>query len=326
MTLWTVHHDLRAPEFGTPADGLYRAALEISQWADEQGAGGIVLSEHHGSADGFLPAPLTMAAAIAARTRHVTITVSALILTLRDPIATAEDAIVVDIVSGGRLVLVLAPGYVPGECEMFDIEFHRRGEIFEEKTAAFLRALSGEKFEYRGRTVHVTPQPFQRPRPVVMMGGAAPKRAARLADGYVPATGDRALADAYLAERRRLGKPAGILGRSGGPQWVFVTDDPDRTWAQLAPHVLHEANAYGAWSAAVPGASPFAVFENVDQVRRSGLFAVVTPGECIELARGDTQPATLVFKPLVAGLDPEIGWESMQLFVDRVLPEICKEN
>jgi hypothetical protein len=58
MVRWTVHHDLRAPDFGTEPRRLYPAALEMSEWADTQGASTIILSEHHGSPDG-LPALAT---------------------------------------------------------------------------------------------------------------------------------------------------------------------------------------------------------------------------------------------------------------------------
>ncbi|WP_282779262.1 LLM class flavin-dependent oxidoreductase [Nocardia sp. CC201C] len=320
MTGWVVHHDLRAPEFGTPAAQLYRAALDISQWADEQGAASIILSEHHGSSDGYLPSPLTMAAAMAARTRRATVTVAALNLTLRDPIATAEDAIVVDLISGGRLVLVLAGGYVPHECDMFGIDFGQRASIFEEKLAVFVEALRGTPFDYQGRTVTVTPKPVSRPRPPVLLGGLAAKRAARFADGFMPALADSALAETYSAECARLGKGSGFLSWPGGPKWIFVTEDPEKSWAQIGAHVLHDFNAYGRWEAAAPGAPAFSPAVDVATVRELGNFAVVTPEECVDLARELGPDAKLVFKPLIAGLDPEIGWASMELFVRRVLP------
>ncbi|MBX7071055.1 MAG: LLM class flavin-dependent oxidoreductase, partial [Microthrixaceae bacterium] len=56
----------------------YSAALEMAEWADSNGAAAVVLSEHHGSDDGYLPSALTMAAAVAARTSRVAIVVSAI--------------------------------------------------------------------------------------------------------------------------------------------------------------------------------------------------------------------------------------------------------
>ena len=48
------------------------------------------LSEHHGSDDGYLPSPLVVAAAMAAVTRRIPISVSALVVNLHDPIRLAE--------------------------------------------------------------------------------------------------------------------------------------------------------------------------------------------------------------------------------------------
>ena len=58
----------------------------MAEWADAKGFDEIMLSEHHGSPDGYLPSPLALAAAIAARTQRVRIRISALVLPLHDPL------------------------------------------------------------------------------------------------------------------------------------------------------------------------------------------------------------------------------------------------
>jgi alkanesulfonate monooxygenase SsuD/methylene tetrahydromethanopterin reductase-like flavin-dependent oxidoreductase (luciferase family) len=219
--------------------------------------------------------------------------------------------------------LTVVPGYVPEEFTMFDVPFDRRGTIFEEKLAALAAALTGEAFTYRGREVTVTPSTVQRPRPFLIVGGSAPKRAARFGDAYLPALPDQRLADAYVAECRRLGKGDGILLWPDGPMWVFVTDDPERSWSELGPHALHEARAYARMATAVPGASPWTPVEGVDELRDSGLYAVVTPEECVALAQRLDPRAALNLKPLVSGLDPALGWRSLELFVERVAPALA---
>jgi len=326
MTSWVLLHDLRAPDFGTPPATLYREALDMTAWADARGCPRVVLSEHHGSPDGYLPSPFVFGAAVAARTAQVRIMISALVLTLRDPVSAAEDAAVLDLVSGGRLELTLVPGYVPAENEMFGVPFAARGAVFEEKVAAFTAALEGGPVIYAGRRATVTPRPLQRPRPFVAMGGAAPKRAARLADAFLPPTPDPALADTYRAECRRLGKGDGILMWPDGPAAVFVTEDPERTWAEIGRHVLHEADAYAAWSAGIPGSNPWVPSDGLEGLQRSGHYAVVTPAGCVDLARGLDPRSALRVKPLVAGLDPETAWRSLELFVDRVAPVLAADG
>jgi alkanesulfonate monooxygenase SsuD/methylene tetrahydromethanopterin reductase-like flavin-dependent oxidoreductase (luciferase family) len=323
MDNWLLHHDLRAPEFGTPRIRLYAEALAMTAWAESKGCPRVVLSEHHGVDDGYLPSPFVFGAAVAARTSTIRIMVSALVLTLRDPVATAEDIAVLDIVSDGRVELTVVPGYVADEFAMFGVPFERRGAVFEEKLAILDAALSGEPVDVGGRSFTVTPRPVQRPRPFLVVGGSAPRRAARMGDAYLPAVPDPALGEAYVAECRRLGKGDGILLWPTGPMWVFVTEDPDRSWDELGAHALHEANGYGRWAAAVPGSSPWVPVDSVDELRRSDRYAVVTPDECIALARALDPRSAMQLKPLVGGLDPDIGWRSLELFVDRVLPALA---
>ncbi len=320
---WLVHHDLRAPDFGTPRVRLYAEALAMTRWAESRGCPRVVLSEHHGVDDGYLPSPFVFGAAVAATTSTIRIMVSALVLTLRDPIATAEDVAVLDTLSDGRVELTVVPGYVADEFAMFGIPFDGRGARFEEKLEVLTGALGGGPVTYRGRTFTVTPPTVQRPRPFVVVGGGAPRRAARLGDAFLPAVPDPALGETYVAECRRLGKGDGILLWPSGPLWVFVTDDPDRSWAELGPHALHEANGYGRWAAATPGASPYEPVGTVGELRRSDRYAVVTPDECVALARGLDARSALQLKPLVGGLDPDLGWRSLELFADRVLPALA---
>src|SRR5256885_16617848 len=68
-----LYYDLRNPGAARPWAQVYAAALDRIAWADDAGIGGIWVTEHHGFADGYLPAPLTFCAAIAARTRRARI-------------------------------------------------------------------------------------------------------------------------------------------------------------------------------------------------------------------------------------------------------------
>src|SRR5581483_1738420 len=181
--MWLIRYDLRAPGPSTHAE-LYAACLEQSAWADEHKCQMVVLSEHHGvAADGYLSSPLIVAAAIAARTSRVQISLQALLLPLHDPIRVAEDVAALDLLSGGRFMLTVALGYRDEEFEMFGVDRRRRAPLVEEGVTAMLQAWTGEPFEYRGRRVQVTPRPSTKPHPMLFVGGSVPagaKRAARL--------------------------------------------------------------------------------------------------------------------------------------------------
>jgi alkanesulfonate monooxygenase SsuD/methylene tetrahydromethanopterin reductase-like flavin-dependent oxidoreductase (luciferase family) len=325
MVSWTVHYDMRAPAFGTPAPQLYAAALEQAAWLDERGVTALVVSEHHGEDDGYLPSPLTMAAALAARTRRAMISVNALTLTLHDPIDAAEQCQIVDQVSGGRLVLTLVPGYVESEFALYRVEYAGRGRRFDEQLAIFLAALTGEPFELDGRTVRVTPGPVQRPRPMVFIGGAsrrAARRAARFGDGFALGGPERGLGDVYRSTCAELGRPVGPVLVPPAPMAVHVADDPEAAWARIAPHALHELNRYSAWAAGFEG-HLYEQVADAEQARKDGFYAVVTPDECVDIARRlQAEGSTVLFKPLIGGLDPDVSWASFELFVDRVLPRV----
>src|SRR5437899_8581833 len=118
MTMIGLRYDLRAPSFCSVTHAeLYAACLEQCAWADHLGLDFVVLSEHHGVDDGYLPAPLTLAAAIAGRTQHIRINIAALLIPLHDPIRLAEQLAVLDLASGSRGGFVGGLGYAHGELE-----------------------------------------------------------------------------------------------------------------------------------------------------------------------------------------------------------------
>src|SRR3989440_7656731 len=154
--LFGLRFDFRNPAFAgtTPAE-RYGAALDMAEWADRLGCVSIAVSEHHGSPDGYLPSPLTMLAAMAARTTNVRFLVAALVAPFYDPLRLAEDMVVLDHLSRGRVDLIVAGGYVHEEFEMYDVPMRERGKRVTEVVTTLKSAFAGEPFEFRGRTVHV---------------------------------------------------------------------------------------------------------------------------------------------------------------------------
>ena len=169
----TIRFDLRLPPFATTTKAdQYAAALEQSAWADQHGFATVVLSEHHGTDDGYLPSPLVMAGAMAARTERIHITISALLVPLHNPLRLAEDIAVVDNLSRGRLAIVAGLGYRRPEFEMFGVDRTQRGRILEESIEVMRKAWTGEPFEYEGRPAQITPRPFTLPHPLLFIGGS----------------------------------------------------------------------------------------------------------------------------------------------------------
>src|SRR3954468_15175245 len=124
--------DMRAPGPATPSE-LYRAAIEMCEWGENHGCLTVMVNEHHTAPDGYNPSPLILASAIAARTTRLPISVAALLVNMYDPIKLAEDMVVLDIVSGGRVSYVVGMGYRPEEYAMFGVDFTKRGAALDAK-------------------------------------------------------------------------------------------------------------------------------------------------------------------------------------------------
>jgi alkanesulfonate monooxygenase SsuD/methylene tetrahydromethanopterin reductase-like flavin-dependent oxidoreductase (luciferase family) len=315
---------MRAPAIGAPASSLYPAAVEQCAFADRAGFDTVYLAEHHGAEDGYCPSPMVLASAIAGRTSRMTLHFSALVAVLHHPLRLAEDLAILDLISAGRVEATLGIGYREHEYEMFGVKRSQRVPILEDIIGVLDQAWTGEPFTFRGSTVVIRPTPVQKPRPPLYIGGsteASALRAARLGDNYMPATPD--LFTIYADERRRLGLPVPAAPRTKGPLFLFVTEDPERDWEIVAPHVLYTTNANAAWARERGvGATPYPPAADVAQLRASDRFAVVTPDECVALVGQLGPDAELTLHPLMGGLAPEVGSRSLELFASAVLPEL----
>jgi alkanesulfonate monooxygenase SsuD/methylene tetrahydromethanopterin reductase-like flavin-dependent oxidoreductase (luciferase family) len=304
---------------------MYAACLDQAAWGDERGLDAVVLSEHHGADDGYLPDPFTMAAAIAGRTKRIPINVAASLVPLHDPVRMAEQIAVLDLLSGGRFSFVAGLGYRPEEFEMAGVDRKQRGKLVEEYIGVMRQAWTGEPFEWRGRTIRVTPTPLTKPHPMIMIGGSteiAARRAARLELPFFPAIGDPELTRIYKEACAEVGFTGGFASEPSGPGFVHVAEDVDDAWEKVGRHALHEAQTYANWQTPGQRSAVHVDATTVDDVRASGVYRVVTPDECVALAEELGPAGTIVLHPLMGGIPPEVAWESLELFEAKVLPRI----
>jgi alkanesulfonate monooxygenase SsuD/methylene tetrahydromethanopterin reductase-like flavin-dependent oxidoreductase (luciferase family) len=324
MAMWLMRYDLRAPAWGDATHAeLYAACLDQCAWADDLGAMMVVLSEHHGIAeDGYLPSPMVLAGAIAGRTKRIRISIQALLLPLHDPLRVAEDLAVLDLISGGRVMTTVGLGYRDEEFEMFGVDRRKRAPILEEGVRAMLAAWTGEPFEYQGRTVQITPRPMTQPHPMLFVGGSVPagaKRAARLRLPFMSAADDPTLKTVYDDECAAASFTKGFAVIPHDPVYVHVSEDPEKAWAQIGPHVLHDAQSYDSWQKPDQTSAVHVHATDLDAVRASGVYRALTPDETVALA---AETGTIILHPLVGGLPPAVGWESLELFASSVLPRL----
>jgi alkanesulfonate monooxygenase SsuD/methylene tetrahydromethanopterin reductase-like flavin-dependent oxidoreductase (luciferase family) len=325
MAISLVRFDLRRAQFSPAShEALYAAALEMAAHADEHGYTALVLSEHHALDDGFLPSPLVLAAALAGRTRRVRIQIAALLAPLYDPVKLAEDLVVLDHASRGRVATTLGMGYRPEEYASLGRDFAARGRLLDECLGVLLRAFGGEPFAWNGRRVLVRPLPFSHPHPPLCVGGqsaAGARRAARFGLPYQPASDDAGMIALYTSECQRLGRKPLLLPPGNG-ELIWVARDPERAWRELGPYLLYEASTYASWQPAGQDSTVLSRAKSPEALRTEGKYRVLTPDECVERARAQGPFSTFILYPLCGGTPPELGWESLRLFSEEVLPRI----
>jgi alkanesulfonate monooxygenase SsuD/methylene tetrahydromethanopterin reductase-like flavin-dependent oxidoreductase (luciferase family) len=319
-----LYMDLRRPDFVVQSRSeLYATALEMFSWCDDHGWFGVFLNEHHSADDGYLPAPVTMAAAVAARTKHLDLRLL-LLAPFYDPLRLAEDLAVVDLISAGRVTPVLAAGYRPTEFDMFGVNPREKRVRLEEVIQVLRQAWTGEPFRYRGRTVRVRPTPHRDGGPPILMGGStklAARHAARVADGF-HGRGD-VLWNAYRQECLRLGRPDPGEYRQTAPAFLLVTEDPESALNQVWRNIVAWNNSYNEWFMETYNRLWGPPLETQEDVRaNSDLYRILTPDETFKLASSLGPEDFLAFRPLCGGMDPGVSWQSLQLFVDKVQPRL----
>ncbi len=175
---------------------FYKQLLQEAEQAERHGFDGVFVPERHARTECMFPAPLPLMAAIAARTRRVKIGSYVIMPPLYNPMHLAEETAMIDLMSGGRLILGLGVGYHAKYFAHFGVPLQQREGRFEEALEVMHKAWTtvGE-FSHQGRyyhyeNAHLTPKPYQKPHPPIWIGAFNPKsivRAGRLGEVWAMA-------------------------------------------------------------------------------------------------------------------------------------------
>jgi len=329
--LW---YDFRnPPRWRRPYDELYRESLEQIAWAESAGFESVWLSEHHVTDDGYMPSLFPMLAAIAARTSSLRIGTAVLLAPFQQPIRFAEDAAVVDQLSGGRLELGIGLGYRIAEFEALGVPKGERASRTEDLIETARLAWSGEPFTFKGRHwqyegVQVTPPPTQPDGPPLWLAGSAPaaaKRAGRLGCHFMPDAGVPpavvALYETTLAEH---GHPATARRVAINPS-IHVCEDPQQGWDAVKEHYLYSYNCYRQWYAE-GGESTASTLDDPDELPRDR-YLVGTPDDIVAAILALHEQVAfdrLFFWARPPGLSREESCRSLELFAREVIPRLAE--
>lgn len=128
-----------------PAAERYRLAAEQIAHAERFGYDAAWVAQHHfHEHEGGLPSPFVFLAHVAARTSRIRLGTGIITLPLELPVRVAEDAIVLDLISGGRLELGVGNGGNPSAFAGFGLDGEARGDLFVRNLRRLRGALAGE--------------------------------------------------------------------------------------------------------------------------------------------------------------------------------------
>ena len=223
--------------------------------------------------------PLIVLAYLAAVTRRVLLGTSVYLLPLRNPLLAARQAVSLDQLSDGRLVLGVGAGWLESEFDAVGVPYRQRGRRTDE-AIAMLKSLCGAD------GAGFLPKPVQRPHPPLWIGGrseAALRRAARAGDAWHPShlTVDelRRQIPALHAECERAGRPADAVAVTTRRKLVRAPTDDARVLqgdAGAIAATIAELKQVGVSHLVVeiPGSSEGELLENLDWFGREVLLEV----------------------------------------------------
>ena len=219
----------------TGAAERYRLAIEQIVRAERCGFDSAWVAQHHFDEDeGGLPSPFVFLARAAAETSSIRLGAGIVTLPLENPVRVAEDAVVLDLMSGGRLELGLGSGGTPSSFPAFGHDSADRAAIFERHARVVRDALAGKPLAGERGLYPLAPQLLDRIWQATFSADGG-RRAGLSGDGLMlsrtqPRPKDapgatladlqHGIVDAYLAAL-----PQGRAPRIMASRTLFVADD-----------------------------------------------------------------------------------------------------
>ena len=164
---------------GTTQAQIFKDSMELIQAAEDSGSEGVWLAEYHfDPGRSVLSAPVTVAGAVAARTKKVKIGLAVHVLPLRNPVQIAEEIATLDHLSDGRLDFGIGRAAFPRIYQGYGFDYAESRDRFDECLEIILRSWTEERFSFKGKFYQyddlcVVPKPLQKPHPPIRIGATS---------------------------------------------------------------------------------------------------------------------------------------------------------
>jgi alkanesulfonate monooxygenase SsuD/methylene tetrahydromethanopterin reductase-like flavin-dependent oxidoreductase (luciferase family) len=330
---------LVCPNGKDPAE-KYAESLAQIQMADEMGFYGIWLSENHFSSHrglpqfqgeiGITPKPLLFGMKIVENTRQIRVGTAVRNIVFSNPLLVAEEALVFDLLSKGRLDLGVGCGYRPWEFEGFKIDKAEARERFLESLEILDRGMRGETFSFKGQyydipEISLVPKPYYtRPRPQLFLATGdmeQVKLAAQRDYGVMSfSTSSKEHLVKLYDTYRDIAQPLGHdISRDRFPvtRQIYIHSNPAVVHEYAERNLPHYQAALGDFKTCPP----------LEELKK--LYIIGTPQECVAQLQKlrDEMGCTHVI------LWFNFGWlthqevtDQMRLFAQEVMPHFAPEK
>jgi len=334
---------------GRPHEQLYAEALELGVLAEELGFDAVWYAEHHFSNFSVSPSPNLLLAALFERTKRIRAGAMIHVLPFHHPLRAAEEAAMLDRMSGGRLSFGIGRGIQPREFDRMGVPMAESREIFLESIEVIEKAWTQESFSHKGKYYNLAeltlyPKPLQKPHPPIVLTATSPDTLRFAAEkGYPTATmflPAQKVAEGYEIYRARW-KECGHPGEAPGimlsrHMYVAPTNEEARRdteetlmeyWRTLlqvgipadGPKSLPEAYKF------YTGLYPMLGSLTYDDLLNSGLLIFGDPETCVEkiMQHADVFPLDEFLCLAAFGTLPHAKVKrSLELFAKEIAPEV----
>ncbi|PRB63205.1 putative FMN-dependent luciferase-like monooxygenase [Microbacterium sp. MYb45] len=323
----TVAFFTRLLDDAAPAERYAFATAQIQQ-AERHGIGRAWVAQHHfHAAEGGLPSPLVFLANVAAVTSTIRLGTGVITLPLEDPVRVAEDAVVADLLSGGRVDLGLGSGGTPSSFAPFGEDVRDKGPTYDRKLRTLLDGLSGRDVG-AGNTLYpdagaLADRVWQATFSVpgghragihghgLLLSRTQPRSADRL---HAPLSAlQDPIIDAYLEAL-----PEGVAPRITASRTVFVADDRAEALRFAEVGLRRAAEGFRRQCQTIPG-------DSIDELIAALDTHLGTPEQVAESLAADTTLARateVAFQVHSVDAPHEHVLRSIALFADEVAPAL----
>ncbi len=321
---------------GVPLADLFETRLKLTEQYDRLGFRSYHIAEHHSTPLGMAPSPSVFLAAVAQRTEHLRFGPLLYVTPMYHPLRIAEEVVMLDHMSRGRLELGLGRGASPIEIGAYAVDPETAPEMNREATEVVLKALTSDLLHHDGKfykfdKVRIAARPLQKPYPPLWF---APVEAARAADAarlkgnmvtLIPNAGIKPLTDTYRSTWQALGHKAADMPLMGVFRHVVVAET-DAKALEIA------RTAYRPWRQNMAFLWEWAGFEfpiafiypdSFDGLQKMGMGVAGSPETVrryIAALAEETGITYFVCDPVFGSIPYDVASRSVELFGKEVMP------